>query len=302
MGNSVNATVRLTLDTRSSLAATRRVAGGQCFKRCLLPIILLGTLAIGCKAVAPSNHRDWTPDQALLSYAEFAGDQVHVHNIRNCNYLNEDEYIVEHYNRTIDLKQVESVDFLVVPFPDMPNLAHTMLSFGLGNGDYLALSVEIRKERDEAYAAWKGSLRQYELMYVLGDERDLIKLRTNHRQDDVYLYRGQATSEQTRALLVDVLKRANKLRDKPEFYDTLTNNCTTNLVRHVNHLRPHRVPYSYQVLLPGHSDRLAHRLGLLDTDLPFEELKIRSRINTLAMRYSDADDFSDKIRMGLGRY
>ena len=257
--------------------------------------------AAGCKTIAPSNHRDWTPDQALLPYAEIEDDQVHVHNIRNCEYLSDEEYIVNHYNRTIDVEDLETVDFLIVPFRDMPALAHTMLSFGTSDGKQLAVSVEIRREREESYAAWKGGMRQYEIMYVLGDERDLVRLRTNFRRDAVYLYRARAEPEQVQALFIDVMERANKLRDKPEFYDTLTNNCTTNIVRHINHLSPDRVPYSYKVLLPGHSDRMAHDLGLLDTDLPFLQAKRRARIDELALAANDDPDFSTAIRTRLMR-
>jgi len=251
---------------------------------------------LGCAGVRPSHYRDWSPDQAVLPYCEFLGDRVHVHNIRNCTYLTDKSYVVHYYDKTFDLNQLESVDFIVVPFRSLPSLAHTMLSFGFRDGERLAASVEVRRQRGEEYSLASALLGRYELMYVLGDERDLIKLRTNYRKDDVYLYRSRATPEQARALFVDVMNRVNQLAVRPESYDLLRNNCTTNIMRHVNHLAPNKVPYGWQVLLPGHSDRLAYDLGLLDTDLPFEEAKRRARINDLAEHYANDPDFSAKIR------
>jgi hypothetical protein len=270
---------------------TVRLVGGL---SCLLIVLMAG-----CKVWRPSNDRLWSADQAVLPYAEIDGNRVTIHNIRNCKYRSETDYTVEHYDRTFDLSELETVDFIVVPFAEAPQLAHTMLSFGFGGRDYLACSVEIRKEMGETYSPIKGMLRQYELMYVLGDERDLVLLRTNHRLSEVYLYRSRATPQQARDLFLDVLARVNKLYEQPEFYNALTNNCTTNIVQHVNRLAPGRVPYGLAVLLPGYSDRYAYDLGLLDTDASFEETRARAKINMAAWLYRDAPDFSVRIRQHL---
>jgi hypothetical protein len=248
------------------------------------------------KAVKPSNDRHWAAEQAVLAHAQFDDNMVTVHNIRNCTYQTAENFEVKHYDKTFDLERIESVDFIMVPFPDNPSIGHTMLSFGFEGGEHLALSVEIRKEQGEAYSAVNGFFRQYEIMYVLGDERDLVGLRANHWLNDVYVYRAKATRQQTRELFVDVLRRANKLAGEPEFYDTLANNCTTNIADHINNLSPDRVPFDYRALLPGYSDELAYDLGLLDTDLSFEETKTRARVNRLAYVYRNSDDFSKRIR------
>lgn len=248
------------------------------------------------KVFRPSNYRDWTPDQARLAEAELLGEKVTVHNVRYCTYNTADDYVVHHYDKTYDLGQIRSVDFIVVPFPDLPSVAHTMLSFGFADGEYLGVSVEIRKERGETYDPGRGVLRQYELIYNVADERDLIQKYAIHHQCEVYIYRTRATPEQARMLFTDVMNRVNELARRPEFYDTLTNNCTTNIRRHINRLKPDRVPYDYRVLLPGHSDRLAYELGLLDTYTSFEETKQRSRVNYLAYLHRDSPDFSVKIR------
>ena len=246
--------------------------------------------------VRPSNDRDWVPEQAVLPRAEFLGNEVLVHNIRYCKYNSADDVAVEHYDKRFDLDRIKSVDFLVCPFPVMPGVAHTMISFGFEGDEYLGVSVEVRKEKGETYDPLKGLLRQYEIMYVVADERDLVQLRTNHWQNEVFLYPTRATPEAARDMFVDVMRRVNKLYVSPEFYDTLTNNCTTNIVRHVNRLSPNRIPLDYRVLMAGHSDELAYDLGLLDTEDSFEQTKARSEVNYEAYLYRNNPDFSAKIR------
>jgi hypothetical protein len=254
----------------------------------------------GCALIPPSNQRSWAPDQAVLSSARIEGSLVRVHNIRNCEYRTEKDYTVRHYDKTFNLNELNSVWFFVVPFPEIPALAHTMLSFGFADRDYLAVSVEIRKEKGESFAPVKGLLGNFEIMYVVGDERDLVALRTNYRLDEVYMYRARTTPEQAQSLFVDIMQRVNKLAVEPEYYNTLTNNCTTNIMRHVNRLRANTVPYDWRVLMPGQSDRLAYDLGLLDTNLSFEETKRRARINLPAYQWRESPDFSVAIRSNLG--
>lgn len=271
-----------------------------------LALILVAALSLtGCRSVgkmiAPSNVRDWEPDQAVLSYAEIRGNQVVVHNVRNCRYFDQDTFVVAYEDRRYDLDAVRRVDFLVAPFVGMPLLAHTMLSFEFQGPDgvrqHLACSIEIRREKGETYSAWKGLARQYELMYVLADERDVIELRTSHRGEDVYLYRSTATAAQARALLVDVLQRANSLAERPEFYDAVANNCTTNLMQHVNRIdADYSIRYDYRVLLPGYTDRLAYDEGLIEHHGTFEETKAAAYLNPRALVAGNRPDFSQAIR------
>ena len=265
--------------------------------RSVLMASLLAAAGAGCSSTPrPSNSRDWSPDQAVLATADFKRDRVEVRNIRNCTYLTADDYVVNHYDKTFDLDDLETVDFVMVPFKGAPALAHTLLSFGFAGGDYLAVSVEVRKERGETYSVLGGMLRQFEIMYVVADERDVVRLRTDFRNDDVYVYRARATPKQVRALFVDVMKRVNELAKKPEFYDTLTNNCTTNIARHINSLAPDRVPTDPRILLPGYSDRLAYDLGLLETELPFEQAKKQAHVASADSRAAATGDFSRAIR------
>lgn len=269
----------------------------------------------------PSNDRDWRPELATLATAEFDGDLVHVKNIRNCSYLTEDVYVVDHYDKTFDLNRLTGVDFIIVPFNLVPSLAHTMLSFEFDapsstdadpssprspqtspalDKEYVAVSAEARLERGESYSPLKGSARQFEMMYVIADERDVLRLRTEHRKVDVYVHRVRADPQRVRNLFVHVLERANQLADRPEFYDTITNNCTNNIVRHINTLRPGRIPWDPRMVLPGMSDQLAYELGLLDTTRSFSELKREAHINAAARRAAHLPDFSMAIRRREG--
>lgn len=245
--------------------------------------------------IRPSNQRDWSVDQSRLPVAEFDGPLVKIRNIRNFSYETESKYTPAYYDKTFDLRKLDSAWFIVEPF-GTTGAAHTFVSFGFRPQDFLAISIEIRKEKGESFSALQGLMRQYEIMYVVGDERDLIKLRTNYRKDEVYLYPMRTTPERMRAMLTGMLRRANKLREHPEFYNTLTNTCTTNLVRHVNAIAPDRIPWHPAILVPGYSDRLAYKLGLIDTNVPLAEVRKRFRINELAERYADDPEFSRRIR------
>jgi len=246
--------------------------------------------------ILPANQRAWRADLAVLPYAKFDDDKVTVHHVRDFVYQNDEEFVVNYLDQKFDLNEIESVDFLIVPFQNAPSLAHTMLSFGFGNGQHVGVSVEARLEEGETYSPLAGALRQYELMYVIATERDLIGRRTKHRGVDVYLYPTKSTPEQARALFVDVLKRANKLASEPEYYDTVTNNCTSNIVRHVNRLQPGRIPFDFRVLLPGYSDQLAQDLGLLDINESLTVSREKHRITELANANIESRKFSQRIR------
>lgn len=242
----------------------------------------------------PAITRDWSPDQSTVPRAIFSGDTAVVDNVRNFSYASESDYRMHYEKRSYDLRKLDSVWYVVERFGDTPGIAHTFLSFGFG-GEYVAISVEIRKERGETYSPLKGLLRQYELMYVVGDERDIIGLRTNYRRDPVYLYPVSTTPDRMRRVFVEMLERANKLADDPEFYNSLTNNCTSNIVRHVNTISQ-RIPFSYKVILPAYSDELAYELGLIPTDEPFEAVQAAHRIDGIAQRIGIGPDFSKVIR------
>lgn len=249
-----------------------------------------------------SNDRDWSPQFATLPYAVGNSDgTIELHNIRNNQYLSEEDFVPQYYDRTFHLSDIRAVDFVVCPFRGHEYLAHTMLSFQLADETCIGVSAEIRTEKGESYSPIQGMSRQYEITYVVADERDIIKLRTRHRDADVYLYRTVATPEQAQALFVDMMERANQLARQPEFYHTVSNNCTTNILDHVNRIKPGRLFYNWKVFFPGYSAEYAYEEGILDQSVPFVQLKHEAWINDLAARHIEDPDFSRKIRQRLSR-
>lgn len=247
--------------------------------------------------VRPSLTRNWNKDMVTLARSEIKDNLVNITNIRNINYRSTTDYDVRHYDKTFDLDKLESVWYMVEPFAGYgAGAAHTLVSFGFEGGDYVAVSVEIRKEKGESFSAVKGLFRQYELVYVIADERDVLKLRSNYRHDEVFLYPVQTTKENMRKLFISMLERGNKLATEPEFYNTLTSTCTTNIVSHVNEIVPGRIPFSFKVLMPAYSDELAYKIGLFGDKMGLEELRARYKINERAEKWKDDPEWSRRIR------
>jgi hypothetical protein len=250
--------------------------------------------------VRPSNDRDWQPEVAVLPYATIDGDLVTLHNIRNFDYRSESDFTPAYYDKTFDIRRLDSVD-LVATYWMGPQIAHIMLSFGFAGQDYVAFSIETRKERSEEYSTLKGFFRQYELFYVVADERDVLRVRTNYRKDppeDVYLFRVRGPTENARRVFMEYVRKINALKERPEFYNTLTTNCTINILMHTR-VNPGHLAFSWKVLLSGYVPEYVYDNGRLDTSLPFEDLKKRSRINEAAQAADHAPDFSRRIRAGL---
>ena len=256
-----------------------------------------GVLAVWTSAT-PSNDRDWQPEVAVLPYATIDGDRVTVHNIRNFDYRTETGFTPAYYDRTFDLKRLDRVD-LVAAYWMGPAIAHLFLTFGFGD-EHLAISIEARKDKTKPYATLPGFFRQYELVYVVADERDAIRVRTNYRADppeEVYLYRLTAPIENGRRVFLEYLRDINALREHPRFYNTLTTNCTTMILAHAA-VNPGHIPYSWKVLLSGYAPEYAYEQGRLDQSLPFGELRERANINAAARAADSAPDFSRRIRAG----
>ena len=255
-------------------------------------------VCLGWFSMEPSNDRDWQADVALLPHADIDGDRVTVYNIRNCDYRSETDYSVRYYNKAFDLSELDSIDLYVVNW-GIKYIAHTMISFGFEGNQYLSISIETRKEKGEDYSTIKGFFRQYELMYVVADERDLVRLRTNYRKDEmVYLYRLNGSKAVFRKIFLDYVHYINRLKIEPEWYNALTGNCTTQI-------RGHTAPYTgktrldWRILLNGWLDEMAYENGLLNQFLDFKTLRQKSIINERAKTLDQNPDFSIMIRRGL---
>jgi hypothetical protein len=258
---------------------------------------LFALLMLWWRGIEPSNERDWQPDVAVRPYADIEDDVVTVHNIRNFDYRSETDYTPAYYDRRFDLRKLEGADLVAVYWMG-PAIAHIFVSFAFAGGDHLAVSIETRKEKGESYSTLKGFFRQYELYYVVADERDVIRLRTNYRNDppeDVYIYRLQSPLENVRRVFLEYMSKINVLQTHPEFYNTLTTNCTTGIWLHTL-VNPEHLPFSWKILASGYVPEYAYEAGRLDTSLPFSELKRRAHINARAKAADGAADFSRLIR------
>ena len=259
---------------------------------------LFALLLAWWRGIEPSNDRDWQPDVAVLPYATIQGELVTVHNVRNFAYRSETDYTPAYYDRTYDLRKLEGVDLVAVYWMG-PAIAHTFVSFAFAGGDHLAISIETRKEKGEAYSTLNGFFRQYELFYVVADERDVIRLRTNYRRDppeDVYVYPIGGSLDSARRVFMEYMNQVNALKARPEFYNTLTSNCTIdiwfNTLVNAEHL-----PFSWKILASGYLPEYLYEAGRLDTSTSFAELKQRARVNARAQAADAAADFSRRIRL-----
>jgi hypothetical protein len=266
--------------------------------RAALAVAALVVLVLAWWAsLSASNERDWQADVARAPTAEITGDRVTVRNVRNFAYRSETDFDERWEDRTFDLAKLGAMDVFFSHWGS-PWIAHTIMSWSFTDGQHLAVSIETRKEKGEQYSAFAGFFRQYELIYVAADERDVVKLRTDFRGEEVYLYRLRPTRERARALLGDYLEAMNALAAEPGWYNALTTNCTTTIRQRVMHAGGD-LPLSWKLLANGRLPELLYQRGTLDQSLPFEELRTSSRINERALAVRPGEDFSAKIREGL---
>ena len=266
------------------------------------PVVIIYSLTFAAVlawwfSIEPSNNRDWIEEVALLPRAEIEGDRVTVYNIRNFRYRTETDFDAVYYDKSFDLKQLDSVDLYAVYWMG-PAIAHVMISFGFAEEDFLVFSIEARKEQGEGYSTIKGFFRQYEQIHIVGDERDLVGLRTNIRDnppEQVYRYRVPASREVTRKFLLDYLDAVNRQREAPQFYNTLISNCTNVIWAHA-HVNPDRVPFSWKILASGYVPEYLYENGRLDTSVSFADLSRRGHANPLVQATGIGDDFSRRLR------
>jgi hypothetical protein len=262
-----------------------------------VPLFAFAVVLIWYLSLGASNQREWRVEQSRTAWGDIKGDQLTLHDVRNFDYGPGDEQIPKWEDRTYDLRHLRSVD-LILCYWGSPDVAHVITSFGFDDGRYLAASIEVRREKGEPQSSLRSLFREYELIYIFGDERDLIRLRTNFRKEDLYLYRTKLSPAQARAVLLSYVNRANALATRAEWYNTITTNCATGALPHA---RAAGAPgqWSLDIFLSGRAARQGYRNRLLDTSLPFEELQRRSLINQAAVAAENSADFSQRIRAGL---
>jgi hypothetical protein len=247
----------------------------------------------------PSNTGNWEEDTARTASVEINGDRVTIHNLRNCDYQTETDYSNCWSDRTVYLSQLRSADLFFTTWGPK-YIGHPIVSFQFGDNDHIAFSIEARYKAGQSYSAILGFFRQYELIFITADERDVIRLRTNYRKDEeVFLYRTTVSPVRAREIFLIYADYLNQLRDQPEWYNALTRNCTTTLDTKIAADMKNPQPWNYQLLLNGTLDELLYNRGRLVTGgLSFPELKQREHINTAARAANQSPDFSTLIRVG----
>ncbi len=273
-----------------ALARRRRVGRTAC--AVLFVLVLAWWLTL-----EPSNDRRWLLDVSRLPAARVDGDRLTIANVRNFEYRSEEDFTPRWEERSYDLARVRGVDLCVCDW-GAGLIVHTMLSWDFGGGEHLTISIETRKEEGEGYSALRGFFRQFELYYVVGDERDLIGVRTSVRGERVRVYRLATSADEARALLVDYVERIEELAEEPAWYNALTENCTTSIRLHAVDLGIER-PWDWRILVNGRGEELLYERGMVSTSLPFEELRPRSDVTELARAAAGAPDFSTRIRRDL---
>ena len=259
-------------------------------------VLLLGVVAWWI-SIPPSHDRNWRPEVAVMPRAVIEGDRVRLTGVRNFDYRSRNDFTVRYETREVQLSHLVALDFYISYFTEGP-VGHTFVSFIFDNAPPLSISIETRPEVGEGFAPIASMFKQFELIYVVGDERDIVGVRTNHRREPVYLYRLNTAPDNIRRLLLVYLERINELADRPEFYHLFSNSCTINIVRYANAAgRAGRLDLRH--ILNGWIDRYLYLSGRIDTTLSFSELRRRSLINEAALAADGAPDFSQRIRASL---
>ncbi len=246
-------------------------------------------------AIQPSHDRDWRTEVAILPYAEILNDVVTVHNVRDFDYRTEDDFTVRYYDKTYRLSDLQTVDLVLSYWDDQIAVAHVLLSFGFRDGTFLVVSVETRLEKGEPQDGLTGLFKQYELVYVLADERDVIRLRTTFRKEDVFVYPTRTTLEQARALFLEIIKKVNEIHKTPQWYNTLEQNCAFSLITHLQAVTGER-NRDIRQLFVGFGDKLAYDRGWIDTQKSFAATKAMHYVNQYLSENPDPATFSKQIR------
>ena len=266
-------------------------------------VLLLLSLTIGLAwwlSLKPSLLRDWENADAILPEITWSGNLVTIANVRDHLWTSDSVFTPRYSTEVYHLDDLIGVSYVITPFSNYDGPAHTMLTFSFSGGEYITISPEIRKERGESFSAIQWLLNQYELIYVIAHEDDVIKLRTNYRKNEVYMYPIKTEKDKIQALFRSMLIRTDKLTKEPEFYNTFWNNCATSILIHANALRKEKLIAWFYALLPSHSDEILYEAWLIDTKLPtLDAARAYYRIDELARTISGGGDFSALIHTAI---
>jgi len=266
------------------------------WRRAVLAVSLMfGIILFWWLSQEPRLDRDWKPEVSRLPHAEIEGDRIVLHDVRDFDYRSEDDFTPAWRTRTLHFSKLRGADIFIT-YWGSPYMAHPIISFDFGEDGRVCFSIETRQEKGEGYSALGGLYRRFELIYVVAEERDVIRLRTNYRQgEDVYLYRLHAP--QVRESFMEYVRVLNALHEEARWYNAITNNCTS-AIRH-QRAAERRSGWDWRMLVNGFGDELLYERGAISNSLPFGELKALARINDKARAADQDPDFSSRIRSGL---
>jgi hypothetical protein len=290
--------VRTTASLVWAVGAVALAAFGQLRGRIL---VLLGFAGITCwwLTLRPTQDADWQSQAAILAYAIREGDRITVHNIRDFEHRSATDFTPRYDTRDFDLANLRAVD-LFINYWGSPCIVHPIASFDFGPQGHLCFSIEIRPTRGQEYSTLAGLYRQFTLIYIVADERDVVRLRTNYKHEDIYLYRLRFSPDEARVRFMEYIDVLNELYARPAWYNVITHNCTTAI--RALHRSAQQAPWDWRILINGFLDRMLYERGVLAGDLPFEELRAQALINKRAQEAGDAPDFSQRIRAGLAGF
>lgn len=259
--------------------------------------VAFGAMLIWWQRIAPSNDRIWADDVAQMTTGAVNGTHVTLHNVRNFEWRSNTDYTQRWETRDYDIDHLNCVD-MIMSYWTGPAIAHLLISFGFDDGAHVVFSVEIRREKHESFSEIGGFFKEFELSIFAADERDVIRVRTNVRGEDDYLYRIHMPIADIRALFLSYIDQANSLVEKPRFYNTITVNCTTLVYHMMQHIVGY-LPMSYRLLLSGYIPKYVYRVGGLDNRYSLAELRALGRITERAQEADRSESFSADIRRGI---
>jgi hypothetical protein len=259
---------------------------------------LFAAVALWWCSIKPPKTRHWQPDVAQTAWTERIGDKITIHNLRNFDYQPGSPPQPRWETKVVDLSDLQGVD-LFINFWGTTLICHPIVSFQFGPADHVAISVETRMAEGQSYSTIRGFFKQFSLIYIVSDERDVVRVRTNYRHEQLYLYRTSIGPERARAIFLDYLRTVDAMHQHPRFYNAVTSNCTTNVRTHTAATTANPAPWDWRMLVNGTVDELVYERGGFASHLPFAELKEKSLIDARAQAADQARDFSQQIRVGL---
>lgn len=280
-----------------SICGYRLWSGARWWQGLLGYVLLFAVLMVWWSSIKPSHDREWADDLAQLTTGEFEGERVWLHNVRNFNWRSATDYDIRWESREYDLQQLQSVD-MITSYWGLPSIAHVLVSFSFADGERVAFSVEIRREAHEQFSEIGGFFKQFELSIIAADERDIVRVRSNVREEDLWLYRTNLNHHDAQELFRSFVVQANALAEEPRFYHTITGNCTTIVFSMMKQIVD-GLPLDYRLLLTGYLPEYVYEVGGLKPGVSLEELQ---RLGRITQRARDADDdpaFSVRIREGV---